>query len=85
MAVEKQTRRNPGAWYGRACAGALLMAVAACAMAGGCSSGDPNAKVSDEEGEAVLKRIREHPASPDDLTVGEKKWLRDYLAGQRGR
>lgn len=76
------TRRNAGA--GRWSI-ALTGLIAAAASMAGCSSSDPDAKLTDEEGAALLTRVRENPPKPDDLTVGEKKWLKDYWAQQHGR
>jgi hypothetical protein len=41
----------------------------------GCESRDPNRPLSNEEGEALVTSIREHPPKPDDLTPAEKKYL----------
>jgi hypothetical protein len=81
--IGHKTRKSTGAGWRR---GVLIAAALGLGpLMTGCSSSDPNAKLSDEEGAALLTRVREHPPKPDDLTLGEKKWLKNYLAGQRGR
>lgn len=53
---------------------------AAAVVAGGCETSDPNRPLTDEEGAALVERVRKEQSRPDDLTIQEKKWLKGYLA-----
>jgi hypothetical protein len=63
----------------------VVVLLGAGLLVSGCSSRDPNAKLTDEEGAALLKDVRKNPPNPDDLTPAEKKFLKDYVAGQRAK
>lgn len=79
MAALRWNWRGLGAGR-RAPAGGLGFALAAAVAAGGCETSDPNRALTDEEGAALVERVRSEQSRPDDLTMQEKKWLRGYLA-----